>query len=218
MKISKNGYEFNVHETTNWNFWHKMETGEWEPYTFDIFDEYLTPETTYIDIGAWIGPTVLYASKLSKKCYAYEPDPVACRHLVANINANKITNIVVVGQAIMGHDGMTVLGSDELGNSETRYLHKDNQFSVPCHKLQSVVDRFDIVNPIFIKMDVEGAEEFILKDNEFIEKYKPTLYVSLHPQLFSKEVEALETIRKTGSIYKHKCEFPNSILFTDEEQ
>jgi hypothetical protein len=53
-------------------------------------------------------------------------------------------------------------------------------------------------------MDVEGSEEFILEDVKFFEKYKPTLYLSVHNFWFNDEVDGLEKIRKIGRIYK-KC-------------
>lgn len=46
--------------------------------------KYCNKENTYIDIGAWIGPTVLYGACVSKHVYAIEPDPAAVSQLKKN--------------------------------------------------------------------------------------------------------------------------------------
>lgn len=40
-------------------FWRKATAGGWEPETFAVLDQHLSPDRDYVDIGAWIGPTVL---------------------------------------------------------------------------------------------------------------------------------------------------------------
>src|ERR1700687_4776653 len=35
----------------------------------------------YIDVGAWIGPTLLYGCQLAKMAYGLEPDPIAFAEL-----------------------------------------------------------------------------------------------------------------------------------------
>jgi len=75
--IHKNGKKFYVNTSKNEWFWNQVETNLWEPDTFKIFDKFIDKEHSYIDIGAWIGPTVLYGCQISKHCYAIEPDPIA---------------------------------------------------------------------------------------------------------------------------------------------
>jgi hypothetical protein len=43
-----------------------FDDGTWNK-TFLLFDQFINHNTVYIDIGAWIGPIVLYASRLAKK-------------------------------------------------------------------------------------------------------------------------------------------------------
>lgn len=93
MKIKIKNKEFEVIDT-NQNFWSNI--GNWEPETFNIFDIFLDAQHTYLDIGAWIGPTVLYGSSVAKKCIALEPDPIAYNTLKKNIQLNKIGNVVAL--------------------------------------------------------------------------------------------------------------------------
>ena len=98
-----------------------------------------------------------------------------------------------------------LLGSEYLGNSMTRLSGKGLAQTVRVEgvMLGSFVTLRHIPTPIFIKMDVEGAEEIILRDLAFFERYKPTLYLSLHPFWFSNPEEGLETIRRVAALYKH---------------
>jgi FkbM family methyltransferase len=194
-------------------YWESVQSGEWEPETFRIFDSFLTPATNYLDVGAWIGPTVLYASELAKHCYAIEPDPIAFRWLKRNIEANGIENVKVYERAILDHDGIAKLGVDStglLGHSCTRISENFYQFGVNCCTLTSFfeenVARDDFYrpnDPLFVKMDIEGAEALALRDINFFEKYRPTLYVSLHAKWIADCAEAAATISKVRKLYKH---------------
>ena len=203
--IAYNGYSFLVDETGIGWYWLDMEKGLWEPWTFRLFDHFLHRNVVYIDLGAWIGITVLYASRLCDKCYALEPDPVAYNTLCSNIAANSITNITAVNEAIANYDGVLSLGNEHhaLGNSVTRIGTNTDTFQVPCHKLETFVSRFGLTEPMFIKMDVEGSEELILEDIEFFEKWKPTLYLSTHQEWFKDPIKGMEIVRKVGRLYKH---------------
>ena len=36
-------------------FWDKVERGRWEPETLALIDQKVTPGTTFLDLGAWVG-------------------------------------------------------------------------------------------------------------------------------------------------------------------
>jgi FkbM family methyltransferase len=203
--ISYNGYSFLVDETGYGCYWLNMEKGIWEPWTFRLFDRFLHKDTIYIDCGAWIGITALYASRLCDECYAFEPDPAAYKILRENIDANGIKNIVTFNEAIADHDGMLTLGNESptMGNAVTRIGDSRNTFQIPCRTLDALFEQYRMSGDVFIKMDVEGAEEYILRDVSFFEKWKPTLYLSTHQQWFKNPIEGMETVRKVGRLYKH---------------
>ena len=60
----------------------------WEEETFDVFDKYLKKDKQFLDIGAWVGTTALYASRLSSYVVCVEADPVSVKKLQNNINNN----------------------------------------------------------------------------------------------------------------------------------
>jgi FkbM family methyltransferase len=220
MDITIHGRRFRVTETHR-AFWESVEAGKWEPYTFDILDKYVPRHRNYLDLGAWIGPTSMYASRLCGRCIAVEPDPVAYEQLCDNQIADG-DNLEVHNQAILDYDGKTLLGSEELGNSMTRLsaAHPGRSvIEVPCQTLSRLVRECEVEGSMFIKMDVEGSEELILRDIEFFKKHKPTLYLSLHPMWFRNPTTAAETIDRIGSLYRYHVHpangDTNTVLFTD---
>ncbi len=131
-----------------------------------------------------------------------EPDPVAYSILLKNASLNPFMNITFFNEAIMDYEGQVAIGG-ELGSSTTRIGNTTDQFSVPCRTLEAFVEDNKIVKPLFIKMDCEGAEEFILRDMAFFRKWKPILYLSTHTGWFKDVQEGADTVRRIGELYSH---------------
>jgi len=165
MKITKNKITFfvNNHDGPGYkNFWILLEMGLWENSTFQIFNEFLDTEHSYIDIGAWIGPTVLYGCQLAKHCYAVEPDPVALKILQENIDLNpKLANNITLYRGCIGDSsGILRLGSNtHFGDSMTSLLFNKSNKSLDVQSLtfDDFIKRNNINDYSFIKMDIEGG-------------------------------------------------------------
>jgi FkbM family methyltransferase len=207
------------------DFWGWVDNDKWEPYLFTFLKMVLTPETTLIDIGAWVGPATLYAARLCKKVYALEPDPVAYDILRTNIEANWIMttdygrNIETFPLAIMSHLGKVSLGASGLGCSVSRTSCIDNSFSAPCTSVSAFVEEHKISGPLVIKIDVEGAEDRVFLDPFFLE-HKPTLIVSLHPAWWAeagKNVDGTRAaIMKVANRYKYQYNAARSFCDLNE--
>ncbi len=101
INIRQRGVNFQVHDTPLFQgFWNNFY--KWEPDTFDIFDRFLNKQYSYLDIGAWIRPTVLYGVNRAKHVYAIEPDPIAYRELLKNIQLNPgiSSNVTCIPEAL----------------------------------------------------------------------------------------------------------------------
>lgn len=197
------------------SFWEDVNNGNWEPSTFCIFDKFIDQEHSFIDIGAWIGPTVLYGSQIAKKCYAIEPDPVALIELNENIklNPNLKAKINIYDFCINDVCGKVRLGNNNnFGDSMSSILINDEEKSllVKCLTLQEFILQNKIFDCNFIKMDIEGAEYIILPQlKEFLKLNKPTMHLSLHPSLYNKNIInyatlIFENINFYKNIYDHK--------------
>jgi FkbM family methyltransferase len=169
--------------------WGWIAKGTWEPHAFRTLDRFLDKSITYLDLGAWIGTHSLYGATLAGRTLAVEPDPVAFEILRKNVSHNPELGIETHQVAIAGHNGTLTIGSGALGHSTTRInplagggIGKSEEFvTVSCCTLRMFCELRGITGPLFIKMDVEGAEELILNDLDWFKEYRPTLYISLHP-------------------------------------
>lgn len=119
ITINKLGHSFNAREDRHISFWKLVDDNQWEQNTFIEFKNYIKPNSVYIDIGAWIGPTVLFASKLTNnKCYALEPDNDAFSYLKGNIEINN-SDIEIDKLAIMDYEGEVNLGVLDYGRGDS---------------------------------------------------------------------------------------------------
>lgn len=144
---------------------------------------------------------------------AVEPDPVAFEILKRNMELNSFGDVELYPQAIADTNGEIVVGSGYLGASTTRINRaawngigpwvEQYTVKVPCSTLGNFIARRHAVgDPLFIKMDVEGAEEQIISSSfEWIAAHKPVLFVELHPGWW-KEPEAFQQkLYELGKVY-----------------
>lgn len=71
LRIYKNGELFLIKNSDVSPFWRDV-YGGWDNEMFDVFDRYLSKDKVFIDIGDWITPTSLYATRKSKYVYGIE--------------------------------------------------------------------------------------------------------------------------------------------------
>ena len=168
-------------------FWRKATAGAWEPETFAVLDRFLSPQSDYMDIGAWIGPTVLYGARRARHVWCFEPDPTAFRHLAWNLDLNGIQNVSAFGVALSDRFGVARMASvrGEPGDSTSSLLHDGAHGS---DALTIAWDQFAAANDLsgvtLVKMDIEGAEFFVLPTlAAWLRENRPALYLSLHAPL-----------------------------------
>jgi len=187
-------------------FWDQVNTGRWEPYTFASFKKFLRRDRSYVDIGCWIGPTVLYGSQIAKYCYAVEPDPRAFIMLKENIALNNFQNISTSELAIADRNGELKIGTFGIfGNSCTSFISGTSAITVPCLTLEEFFVKNKITNCNFIKIDTEGGEFLILPSaKNFLKSFKPTIQMGLHSQLFAnKEIYFNTIVDSFSDIYPY---------------
>jgi FkbM family methyltransferase len=193
MRLEKNGVFYEVADGYEWF---------WPGFAFKAFDAFLTPDSVYVDIGAWIGPTVLYASKIAKKVIAFEPDPIAYHHLVKNIGLNEADKNVVPYPIAVSSDWKGIpfgsLATKKFGSSMSSELWGTTTgMQVPAISLESVVT----MSPDFIKIDIEGGERYIFEsyvNNMVLGSYMPTIHLSLHTPWFKDSIDEYAGALKKG--------------------
>jgi len=150
----------------------------------------LTEDETFIDIGAHIGLYTLPAAlKLKKgRVYAFEPASSNYNILKKHIKMNSLSNVEIFDY-LVGDKGKSVkfYESKNLVSPKNSIVKVDKISSFePIIKKQISLDNFFLgknIHPNVIKIDVEGAELFVLKGaKNIITKTKPKIYLSIHPQ------------------------------------
>jgi FkbM family methyltransferase len=206
LQVERDGYQFTVVDSeickleNGWNFWEKDFPSIFEPFTIRFMNRILDRTVGFLDVGAWVGPTTLYASRIAKSVTAYEPDPVAFAALRDNIELNsevpcipKNAAITVDGQPIPLYS--RTYHGDSMSNimGDGVFINTINSVTLP----EAVgEDNFGL-----IKMDIEGAESRVLPANkEFLGDVKIPLIVSFHGA-FYKEVDAFEKIVDALGVY-----------------
>lgn len=201
----KNVLNFNLFEvdyTVNndkgqWDGGLGISQGNWEIETFKTLEYVKDNRKKAIDIGSWIGPTSIWMSKNFKEVLSIEPDIIALEGLKENLELSNCDNVWVLSNPIFSEDTEIFFGPNknenwlnDLGLGESvsqskliRETDKDYRVdSISLTTLEKIIGNFFSFSEVgFVKVDIEGGEEFILEDLiEKAEKYKWSLWISFH--------------------------------------
>ena len=138
-----------------------------------------------IDAGAYIGDSSLAFSRLtSSKVHAFEPFSESFNKLLENIKLNDVDNIVPVEASLSdknGEEKIYLSGNNVQGiTSDESFRHYDKSFTVKTMTIDKYVQENNL-NVGFIKVDVEGTEQKLLKGAiETIKSQKPFLILSIY--------------------------------------
>ena len=133
----------------------------------DIFNN--KKDLVVIDVGANCGIVTHYMRDYAKQIYAIEPSTEHYEALAKNKEFNKWDNVQTFNMAIASMDGEMVLNLDY----QNRTCHslvlggRDGGERVKTQTLATFMKENNIKEVDFVKLDVEGAEELILKSEGF---------------------------------------------------
>ena len=204
LKLRKEQYPW----TFTSSFGNKIELNDWWDVTtvWSVFAgrEYDVHPTdrTILDFGANIGVFSLYASEISVQARidAYEPFPSTHERLVTTIEANGLSRRVkCFNEGVGAVDGVAAMRLDNLvsvcGRVDVWDKQDSNAVQVKLSSFEDALDRMDVSNIDFVKMDIEGSEEEILlgcSPNSFkrfnrisVEIHKPTVLKNIVARLRS---------------------------------
>tara|TARA_B110000908_G_C10081021_1_gene369579 strand:- start:63 stop:788 length:726 start_codon:yes stop_codon:yes gene_type:complete len=164
----------------------------WEPETFKVFQKCANRDKIALDIGAWMGATTIALSKHFKKVYSLEPDFLALDALRNNIKTNGCNNVEVIPHALYSEKTKLNFGTNPDFKHEGMGA-STSQINSPLSSTIVETTTFDLLSDIipfdevgFVKVDIEGAEEYIMDDLfNLAVKYKWDVLLELHPQFMS---------------------------------
>ena len=193
-RVVKGGVEFAVASGERADhdvFWDGYATAAWEPETVAVYEAIVRPGFRVVDVGGWIGPTVLLAAALGASVLAVEPDPVAAATLRRNValNPGLVDRVTVLEAALDVMDGRAVLvspspdGGDSL-SSLAALPEQSWACEVETVSVETLLESPAARKADFFKLDAEAAEYTIVPAlREHIRAARPSLYVATHPNL-----------------------------------
>ena len=158
----------------------------------------IVPGWVVYDIGANIGLYSILSGRLvgDQGCvYSVEANPLCVYLLRTNLELNKISNSQILPMAALDRAGSVdfTLNYGNLGLGVTQrsslYATKaGHEIGVTGWDMATLIDQFDLRSPNLIKIDVEGAEGFVVEGLESVIKaQKPTLMIEVHGQIAARQ-------------------------------
>lgn len=149
---------------------------------------------TLIDIGANIGITTIIMGQIAQenktqtqisKIYAFEPEPLSFECLQNNVSV--FDGLIqcenyAIGERTGNVSFLVTPGSTSASHIVTNnHITGSNNLIVKVERLDYFVDKYQITNVGFIKIDVEGHERSVLNGAiNTLEKYNPWIYMEFN--------------------------------------
>lgn len=227
--ITINHNDINIHLSTpnSLNYFRATTFSEKEPETLNWIEQ-MSEKSIFWDIGANVGLYSIYAAKLRNcEVYAFEPSVFNLEVLSKNIFLNKLTdNITTITLPLTDYikKNKMNMSSIELGGAlssfgenyghDGKILKNIFQFSTIGISADDALTTLKIPNPDFLKIDVDGIEELILKGGHEILKNTISVLVEVNDQ-FTKQKNNVEKILINSGFYLK--EKKQSIIFKNSE-
>lgn len=138
--------------------------------------DHLKKDDLFIDVGANVGHySLLAAGVCEAEVVAFEPIPLTFSKLNRNINLNDLSDKIKILNIGVGEENSFLYFTTNRTVMNSVAIETDNEtVKVEVRKLDDELKQKD---PIFLKIDVEGFEYFVLKGATEILKNKNLKYI-----------------------------------------
>ena len=126
-----------------------------------------------LDIGANIGDSSVYfALNNAKMVIALEPQPYSYNLAKKNINVNNLSDKIILINAGYGLDS-EIKVDDKISGVGSKLTPSQNGKNIPIYSLKTIVNNYNLNGDLLLKMDCEGCEYNLLKeDDNILRKFK----------------------------------------------
>lgn len=159
--------------------------GTSEPELQEVFARYVRPGSVVYDVGANVGFYTVLAARLAGltgRVVAFEPFPATAEAARHNARLNGFAHVTVVESAVADAPGEEWLATGT--GPVTSRLTPDRSLAgrlVPVTSLDAFLASSDEPPPDFVKVDVEGAEERVLRGmRETLRRHRPLVLCEVH--------------------------------------
>lgn len=183
-RVSMDNFEILVPEHP---FWSRFAQG-WEPDTERIYREFLKQGSVVLDIGAWIGPTLVFALYCgATKIIALEPNPdsySSLQQLVA-LNPDIADRIALLNRALHPNSGRLKMGLPENESDTSTFGIGGEGLEVDTITFDWLMREYALDKVDLIKIDIEGAEALLANELEQLShRTGQVIHLSIHVPLF----------------------------------
>ena len=191
-------------------FWEKF-SENWEAETQNFFTTNIVRGTDCLDLGGWIGITAMMATALgARRVDILEPNPMNFMNLLATqlSNENLLKSWCLSNSCISDSDENQFIGPfPKIFSSASSSRTSSNEVDgveIPSLTLSKFRENKRAYS--LIKIDIEGGEQFILKDLHMFGDSMSAIWLSLHPAILLErgddiEFYAQEVARLSESFY-----------------
>jgi FkbM family methyltransferase len=192
----------------------------YERSVVDTVRRLITPESVFIDVGAFIGFYSILAAKLRARVIALEPDPRSFQILLHNIEMSALRQRVLLINAAVGACKGSIklkLADNPSESSASDYLNDSRVVGVvevPMISLDEIFKSQELKRVDVIKIDVEGSGSDVVAGAKLVlSRFRPHMIFEVHRGYKSDEVTTIKTLKRE---YNYECrilEFRNKRNF-----
>lgn len=187
--------EFKVDLTDDFygdGFWDRIENGTYEPDTMAFLKLNVDQNSDFIDVGAANGSMAIIAGLRGARVLSFEAAPGIFAVADKNVRLNRFTaEVEVVNAAISSIDGVMFFsreGDKKVLSSIVFNSLQNSSIEIQVLKLADVIRKFHQPGrDLVLKVDIEGAEWQLFRDNETIKtlsEHKATVLLAIHPGFY----------------------------------
>jgi FkbM family methyltransferase len=167
------------------DFWNRIAAGEYEQGTFDFLDSRArNGSRVLVDVGSATGCMVLYAASLGMQAIGTEPQNLVFESLRRNVDLNPtLRQRIQIHHALVGIHSPQSSGTDKLFTREANGPLK-KEIAPTQISLKNLIDIYELSDNISVKIDIEGAEYYLLSEKETLKALKSkeaAVFLSFHP-------------------------------------
>ena len=182
--VEKHGYPVFFDAMTTKAGWFRSGYRGWEPLTFRIFQRFATGQIV-LDVGAWVGATVIWEANVAEHVFAIEPTPVSGCQLLANLNVNPprvSRRVTLIRGALHNETGSVVILNRKEDSNNRIYAGPARPLmtSVPSFTIEALLLKYPRLRRVsFIKIDTEGHERVLITCHAFLPQEAKTRRVGV---------------------------------------
>ncbi|MBM3091930.1 FkbM family methyltransferase [Ensifer sp. T173] len=183
-------------------FFARLQSGEWEPCTFQNIERLVDGNTTFVDIGGWIGVTPYWAAQIADNVITVEPDPV-CFGILKEMEPQNEGEVALINAALSEDDVLVLNSVGGFGSSETSALIADDTGQAIKAKTITIAELQSLArtDKLCFKIDIEGYEYRSLAQFRDIDRTRTTgVLLAVHPQILFASLSGPAIVRALRTV------------------